>query len=173
MLARATAEMTITIQSPPWRVGVDVGGTFTDLVIADSEGQTDVFKAPSVPSDPGEGVLAALEAAGKALELPVANFLGDCQFFLHGSTVVTNTLLEGKGARVGLLTTFGFRDSLEARRGLRKDPWDHRTPYPPVLVPRYLRLPVRGRIDASGAQTEALSVDDVRAACTTLREESA
>jgi N-methylhydantoinase A len=163
--------MTITIQSPPWRIGVDVGGTFTDLVVADSEGRTDVFKVPSVPSDPGDGVIAALEAACKALALPVAAFLGDCQFFLHGSTVATNTLLEGKGARVGLLTTRGFRDSLEARRGLRKDPWDHRTPYPPVLVPRYLRLPVGGRIDARGAETEPLNPDDVRAACATFRGE--
>ena len=126
---------------------------------------------PSVPRDPGEGVLAALALAGEALGLSVADFLGDCEFFLHGSTVATNTLLEGKGARVGLLTTNGFRDSLEARRGLRKDPWDHRTPFPPVLVPRYLRLPVRGRIDASGVESEALSVEDVRAACATLRKE--
>ncbi len=163
--------MTITIQTPPWRIGVDVGGTFTDLVVADSEGRTDVFKVPSVPSDPGEGVLAALEAACKALALPVADFLDNCQFFLHGSTVATNTLLEGKGARVGLLTTRGFRDSLEARRGLRRDPWDHRTPYPPVLVPRYLRLPVGGRIDARGAETEPLNLDDVRAACAIFREE--
>lgn len=163
--------MSTSIQAPPWRVGVDVGGTFTDLVVADSEGRTDVFKVPSVPADPGEGVISALDAACAALDLSVADFLGDCQFFLHGSTVATNTLLEGKGARVGLLTTRGFRDSLEARRGLRKDPWDHRTPYPPVLVPRYLRLPVGGRIDATGAETEALNPDDVRAACATFRDE--
>ena len=98
-------------------------------------------------------------------------FLGDCAFFLHGSTVATNTLLEGKGGRVGLLTTAGFRDSLEARRGLRKDPWDHRTPYPPVLVPRYLRLPVRGRIGADGSEIEPVALDDVRAAIETFREE--
>ena len=163
--------MTTTIQAPPWRVGVDVGGTFTDLVVADSGGRTEVFKVPSVPDDPGEGVIAALEATCKALGLTLAQFLGDCQFFLHGSTVATNTLLEGKGARVGLLTTRGFRDSLEARRGLRKDPWDHRTPYPPVLVPRYLRLPVGGRIDAHGAEIEPVVLDDVRAACRTFRDE--
>ena len=142
--------MTITIEAPPWRVGVDVGGTFTDLVVADSAGRTEVFKVPSVPADPGEGVINALTTACEALGQPMEKFLGDCQFFLHGSTVATNTLLEGKGATVGLLTTAGFRDSLEARRGLRKDPWDHRTPYPPVLVPRYLRQPVCGRIDARG-----------------------
>lgn len=163
--------MATTIQNPPWRVGVDVGGTFTDLVIADSDGRTDVFKVPSVPADPGEGVVSALHAACEALGQPMEKFLGDCQFFLHGSTVATNTLLEGKGATVGLLTTQGFRDSLEARRGLRKDPWDHRTPYPPVLVPRYLRQPVRGRIDAEGAEVEKLNLDDVRTACRVFRDE--
>ena len=114
--------MTITIEALPWRVGVDVGGTFTDLVVADSEGRTEVFKVPSVPADPGEGVINALTTACEALGQLMEKFLSDCQFFLHGSTVATNTLLEGKGATVGLLTTAGFRDSLEARRGLRKDP---------------------------------------------------
>ena len=163
--------MTITIEAPPWRVGVDVGGTFTDLVVADSEGRTEVFKVPSVPADPGEGVINALTTACEALGQPMEKFLSDCQFFLHGSTVATNTLLEGKGATVGLLTTAGFRDSLEARRGLRKDPWDHRTPYPPVLVPRYLRQPVCGRIDARGNEVEPVNLDDVRAACKVFREE--
>ena len=163
--------MAASIHNPPWRVGVDVGGTFTDLVIADGDGRTDVFKVPSVPEDPGEGVIAALDLACSALGLTRAAFLADCQFFLHGSTVATNTLLEGKGARVGLLTTSGFRDSLEARRGLRKDPWDHRTPYPPVLVPRYLRRPVSGRIDARGREVEPLDAGDVRAACRVFRDE--
>jgi N-methylhydantoinase A len=163
--------MTITIQSPPWRIGVDVGGTFTDLVIADSEGRTDVIKVPSVSADPGEGVINALITAAAAIDQPMAQFLGDCQFLLHGSTVATNTLLEGKGARVGLLTTKGFRDSLEARRGLRKDPWDHRTPYPPVLVPRYLRQPVTGRIAADGSEVEAINLDEVRAACKIFSED--
>ena len=163
--------MTITIKSPPWRVGVDVGGTFTDLVVADSDGRTEVYKVPSVPADPGEGVIDALLTASASLNQPIEKFLGNCQFFLHGSTVATNTLLEGKGAVVGLLTTTGFRDSLEARRGLRKDPWDHRTPYPPVLIPRYLRLPVGGRIDAKGNEIEPVNLDDVRAACATFRDE--
>lgn len=163
--------MTITIKSPPWRVGVDVGGTFTDLVVADSDGRTEVYKVPSVPADPGEGVIDALLTACASLNQPIEKFLGNCQFFLHGSTVATNTLLEGKGAVVGLLTTTGFRDSLEARRGLRKDPWDHRTPYPPVLIPRYLRLPVGGRIDAKGNEIEPVNHDDVRTACATFRDE--
>ena len=161
----------LTLERPPWRVGVDVGGTFTDLVVADAEGHTEVFKVPSSTEDPGRGVIAALERACEALGLSTTVFLGDCAFFLHGSTVATNTLLEGKGACVGLLTTAGFRDSLEARRGLRKDPWDHRTPYPPVLVPRYLRLPVRGRIDADGRESQPIELDDVRKAAAAFRAE--
>ncbi|MGC1442729.1 MAG: hydantoinase/oxoprolinase family protein, partial [Burkholderiaceae bacterium] len=74
--------------------------------------------------------------------------------------------------KVGLLTTRGFRDSLEARRGLRTNPWDHRTPYPPVLVPRYLRQPVSGRIDADGSESIALSLADVETAAEVFRHEN-
>jgi N-methylhydantoinase A len=94
-----------------------------------------------------------------------------CSQFVHGSTIATNTLLERKGARVGCLATNGFRDSLEIRRGLRPDPWDHRTPYQPVLVPRYLRLPVRGRIDPHGGEETALSDDDIATAAATFARE--
>ena len=163
--------MTRNASSPPWRVGIDVGGTFTDLVVADSEGRTAVFKVPSVPEDPGEGVVAGLRKAADSLNLHLLDFLGQVEFFLHGSTVATNTLLEGRGARVGLLTTRGFRDSLEARRGLRKNPWDHRTPFPPVLVPRYLRRPVSGRIGSDGLEIEPLRHEDVREACRIFRDE--
>ena len=114
----------------PWRIGVDVGGTFTDMVIAGADGALHVFKVPSVPSDPARGVMNAVAKAAADLGLSEAEFLENCAFFAHGSTVATNTLLERKGVRVGLLTTEGFRDSLEIRRGIRTNPWDHRTPYP-------------------------------------------
>ncbi len=145
-------------------IAVDVGGTFTDLVLASRAGGIDVFKVPTVPSDPAQGVLAALEKAASARGVAVPALLGLCSLFIHGSTVATNTLLEGKGAKVGCLVTKGFRDSLEVRRGIREDPWSHRLPYPPVLVPRYLRLPIGGRIDRSGAESEALDEADVRRA---------
>src|SRR3546814_11272154 len=93
-----------------------------------------------------------------------SDLLAQCDLFVHGSTVATNTALEHKGAKAGLLTTAGFRDSLEIRRGIRGNPWDHRPPNPPVLVQRYLRRPVRGRIDAAGAEIEPLSLEDVAAA---------
>ena len=153
---------------PPLRIGVDVGGTFTDLVLADSGGRRWVAKVPSVPSDPSLGVLAALEAVAGELgagpgAVTVDSVLADCALFVHGSTVATNTMLEGKEAKVGLVTTEGFRDQLEIRRGLRSDQWNHRDPYAPVIVPRYLRQGVTGRIGADGIEVEPLDVDGLGA----------
>ncbi|MDP2331528.1 MAG: hydantoinase/oxoprolinase family protein [Reyranella sp.] len=148
----------------PWRIGVDVGGTFTDMVLRDSAGAVRIFKAPSVPADPSEGVLGVLRLAAQQLDLPLSALLRDCALFVHGSTVATNTILEKKGAKVGMLTTEGFRDSLEIRRGIRDNQWDHRAPFPEVLVPRYLRLPVRGRIGADGTELAPLVAEDVDAA---------
>src|SRR5215475_5025708 len=156
----------------PWRIGIDVGGTFTDMVLRDAAGAVRIFKAPSVPADPSEGVLGVLRLAAQQLDLPLSALLRDCTLFVHGSTVATNTILEKKGAKVGLLTTEGFRDSLEIRRGMRDNQWDHRAPFPPVLVPRYLRLPVRGRIAADGAELAPLDSADVATAAKTFVEEN-
>ena len=166
----AAAGETAAIQAP-WRIGIDVGGTFTDLVLRDNAGALHVIKVPSVPSDPSRGVLDALARAALRFELSLKHLLGSCQLFIHGSTIGTNTILERKGAKVGLLTTEGFRDSLEIRRGIRENMWDHRSPFPDVLVPRYLRLPVRGRIDKDGAELVPLERNDVAAACKTFAEE--
>ena len=105
-----------------------------------------------------------LRLAAQQLDLPLSALLRDCALFVHGSTVATNTILEKKGAKVGMLTTEGFRDSLEIRRGIRENQWDHRAPFPPVLAPRYLRLPVRGRIGADGKELAPLVAEDVDAA---------
>ena len=154
-----------------YRIAVDVGGTFTDMVLVDAGGRFHVFKVPSVPADPSRGVLDALEHAARSFGARVEDLLAGCALFLHGSTVATNTVLEGSGARVGMLVTRGFRDFLEVRRGFRADPFDHRPPYPPVLVPRYLRLPVGGRIDARGVEVEPLDEADLDAAIETFRAE--
>lgn len=154
-----------------WRIGVDVGGTFTDLVAVDDTGAIAVHKVPTTPHDPAKGVLAAVERAAEAVGLTTREILSRVSLFVHGSTIATNTVLEAKGARVGLITTAGFRDALEIRRGHRDNPWDHRTPYAPVLVPRYLRLPVRGRIDRHGQETEELSESDIGAAISALHGE--
>jgi N-methylhydantoinase A len=155
----------------PWRIGVDVGGTFTDVVAIDAAGALHCIKSLSRPHDPAAGVVSALETAARPLGLDLEGLLSGCELFVHGSTVATNTLLEATGAKVGLLVSEGFRDSLEIRRGVLDNPWRHRTPYPPVLVPRYLRLPVTGRIDRHGREHLALDPASVEAALATFAAE--
>ncbi|MBT5368318.1 MAG: hypothetical protein HOL05_09755, partial [Nitrospinaceae bacterium] len=142
---------------PTYRIGVDVGGTFTDLVIADDGGRIICLaKAASRPFSPEEGVVEALGRAAAMLNIDTKTLLSACGCFVHGTTVATNALLTGKGARAGLLTTEGFRDALTIRRGLRENVWDHRAPNPPLLVPRHLSLPVVGRIGRGGEETAPL-----------------
>lgn len=155
----------------PFRVGVDVGGTFTDLVVIDARGSVKAFKSPSVPANPTEGVLAAVELVARSLGTDVRAFLSDTELFVHGSTIATNTLLEKKGAKVGLLVTEGFRDSLEIRRSIRENVWDHRSPYPKVLVPRYLRLPVKERMESDGSVRVAFDPASVAKAARVFGEE--
>lgn len=141
------------------RLGVDVGGTFTDLIFYDeSSGETRVAKAPTTPAGPERGILDAI-AAG----VP-ADRLRQAQFFLHGTTVGLNALLERRGAVVGLLATQGFRDVLEIRRGDRADMYNLFWKQPPPLVPRRLRIPVRERLYATGEVHTPIELDDVRAA---------
>src|SRR4051794_33445206 len=127
------------------RIGVDVGGTFTDL-IAHEPGTGAVVVGKLLTSDaPDEGVLRAI---GAALS-PEA--LAGAETFVHGTTVGLNALLERRGATVGLLVTRGFRDVLEVRRGDRDDPYDLFWSPPPPLVPRSRRRPVTERVRADGA----------------------
>ena len=146
-----------------WRcaIAVDVGGTFTDIAVARGDGTRVTGKVSSVPADPSAGVIAAVEWAAAELAVDVDDLLTRCDRFVHGSTVATNAVLTGDLARVGLITTSGFRDTLEIRRGIRADQWDHRAPWPPVLVPRHRRVAVGGRIAADGTELEPLDLDDV------------
>ncbi len=146
-------------------LGVDVGGTFTDLVMLDEEsGEVRVAKRPSTPVRPDEGVLAAVEVACPDDELQAA------RYFIHGTTVGLNALLEHDQRGLGLLTTRGFRDVLEIRRGNRGEPYDLFWRPPEPLVPRRLRLEISERMGADGRPVVPLDRDDVRAAATRLAE---
>jgi N-methylhydantoinase A len=148
------------------RIGVDIGGTFTDLVLYDpASGEVSVCKVPTVPRAPEEGCLNAVDK-GVSREL-----LRSADYFLHGTTVGLNALLERRGAVVGLLVTEGFRDLLEIGRGGRGpvDPLFWRMP--PPLVPRHLRIPVRGRIKADGDVYKPLQPDDIAEAARIFKEE--
>src|SRR5271170_7113040 len=133
-----------------YRIGIDVGGTFTDLVAVDERGEVIVAKAASTPSDPSLGVLDGLARLALALGRDLAALLRDTERMVHGTTVATNALLEQKGARVGLLTTEGHRDVLEMREGLKTDRYNLRMAAPEPLVPRARRIGVRERIRADG-----------------------
>jgi N-methylhydantoinase A len=148
------------------RVGVDVGGTFTDLIVRDDEtGAVLVGKELSSPGAPEDGVLHAIETTlgDGGLERSIA--------FVHGTTVGLNALLERRGATVGLLATRGFRDVLEVRRGDRDDPYDLFWSVPEPLVPRRLRRPVTGRVRADGGIHVALDRADVEAGLAALLAE--
>ena len=133
-----------------FRIGVDVGGTFTDLVAVDESGRMTVVKSPTTPEDPSRGVVAGLELLADALGQDLGAVLAQTERLVHGTTVATNALVERKGARVGLLTTEGHRDVLEMREGLKEDRYRLRIPPPVPLVPRALRLGVRERVRSGG-----------------------
>src|SRR5262245_21328161 len=141
-----------------WRLGVDIGGTFTDVVVAEEGGaQIAVVKVSTTPRDLARGVLEALTAALHDHSLAPA----DVTFLAHATTVVTNALLEGRGARTALVTTRGMRDVLELRRSARASLYDLFQDAPAVLVPRHLRLEVTERVDAQGAVVEPLRTEEL------------
>jgi N-methylhydantoinase A len=157
-----------------YSVGIDVGGTFTDLVLADEESPGLVqHKTPTTPSDPSVGVLQGLSELAERAGRTASDFLPQVGLIVHGTTVTTNAILTDSGARTGLLTTEGFRDILEMRRGVRsrKHLYDNKYVPPPPLVPRYLRLPVRERMDVHGDVRIPLDETTVVSALRTLRED--
>ncbi len=151
-MARNDEPRATTSYGPAARVGVDVGGTFTDFVVLEP-GRLTVRKRLSTPHDPAEAVLHGLEGLGVGPDIPIA----------HGSTVATNALLERRGAQVALITTRGFADVLEIGRQARPQLYDLRPTRPPALVPRALRFEVDERMDRHGRPQRALSAEQVAA----------
>src|SRR6201991_2636193 len=156
-----------------YTLGVDIGGTYTDLVASDESGRTVFAKSPSTPADQSLGVMAGLEELARRLGVSRAEMLANTDRLVHGTTVATNALLERKGAKVALLTTEGHRDVLEMREGLKPDRYDLRSPPPEPLVPRERRLGVRERLKASGEVLIPLDQDSLDAAITAAKESGA
>jgi N-methylhydantoinase A len=152
-------------------IGIDVGGTFTDIVVS-SAGRGTIAKAATTPVDQSNGVLEGITLAAESLGLAVAALLSSTSRIIHGTTVATNALLEAKGARVGMLTTEGHRDVIEMREGLKPDRYNLRMTPPVPLVPRRLRLPVAERIRADGSVERALDLASLEAAIGHLRDEN-
>ena len=141
-----------------WRIGVDIGGTFTDVALVDdASGRIGVAKVPTTPGDLTSGVLAALETAMGRYRVTAA----EVGLLSHATTVVTNAILEERGARAALVTTRGFRDVLELRRSARANLYDLFQDAPAVLIPRRRRFEITERVGADGAIVTPLAEEEI------------
>lgn len=150
-----------------YRIAVDIGGTFTDCVLVDeASGAVTLHKLLTTPSDPSDAVLAGVEALLEAGGADISEVSG----LVHGTTLVTNALIERKGTRTGMLVTAGMRDILDIGRERRYDLFDLRLVYPQPVVPRSLRREIAERIGFDGAVSEVLDAGAVIAAARELRD---
>lgn len=148
------------------RVGIDVGGTFTDFVLLnESTGETHSYKCLTTPADPAEAILDGIGALERMRPGTIANL----EEVIHGTTLVINAIIERKGARTGLLTTSGFRDVLELGREVRYAAYDPHAPVPEPLVPRERRLEVRERVRADGSVMQPLEPQSVSSTLARLK----
>jgi N-methylhydantoinase A len=149
------------------RIGVDIGGTFTDLQILDERvGALNSLKTPTTPEDPSIGLMAGIEAAAGRFGFELA----DVRLILHGTTIATNAVLERKLAVGVLVATDGFRDVLEIGRHVRRDVYGLKPKREPALIPRNRRLSVLERIRADGTVERPLAPQAIEAAVAAIRE---
>ncbi|MBW8783598.1 MAG: hydantoinase/oxoprolinase family protein [Novosphingobium sp.] len=153
-----------------YRVGIDIGGTFTDFALLKGD-EVILHKNLSTPEDRSIGVIEGLEALSARESVPLRDFLGRCEAIVHGTTIADNTLIEMNGALTGLITTDGFRDEVEYRRGFKEDIWDVRLEPPPQITPRRRRLTVPERVLHDGSVHKPLDENAVREACRKLRKQ--
>ncbi|MFQ6070609.1 MAG: hydantoinase/oxoprolinase family protein [Candidatus Aminicenantales bacterium] len=154
-----------------YRIGIDVGGTFTDFLLTSEDGSSEIFKVLSTPEDPSEGLMNGLKEMAEAKNLPLNDFIKKVSIIVHGTTVTTNAVLTRRGAKTGLLTTKGLRDTLEMRRGIREEQYNNRYTNVKPLVSRYLRYPVEERLDYRGEEIIPLKEADVVRALQLFKKE--
>ncbi len=155
------------------KIGIDVGGTFTDFVVTRNDAEPAIFKTLSTPSDPSIAVIQGLTdiAASQTPPMTLEAFAPTIDTIVHGTTVTTNATITGNGAKSALLTTEGVRDALEMRRGIREEQYNNRYTNVKPLVPRYRRVGVPGRLDRNGVETVPLDVEAVRRAIAQFQAE--
>jgi N-methylhydantoinase A len=158
------------VKQGSYRLGCDIGGTFTDFVLVNDEtGTFTIYKCLTTPADPSD----AVETGIKGLMAQTPGFMPEVTEIIHGTTLVINAIIERKGALTGLITTKGFRDVLELGREIRYDAYDIFSEYPEPLVSRALRVEVDERITSDGRVLRAPDADEVKAALDTLRDAGA
>ncbi|MEW6486741.1 MAG: hydantoinase/oxoprolinase family protein [Thermodesulfobacteriota bacterium] len=154
-----------------YKIGIDVGGTFTDFLLAEEDGTSHIYKVLSTPSDPSIATIQGIEEMARDRGLTTEEFLEEVSTIVHGTTVTTNATLTHRGAKTGLLTTRGVRDALEMRRGIREEQYNNRYENVRPVVERYLRLPVDERLDYRGAVLTPLDEGSVRSGIEAFRRE--
>ena len=155
-----------------YKIGIDVGGTFTDFLVADSQGEAQVYKTPTTPQRPEVGVLQGLRKIAASFERELSDFLGRVSVIVHGTTITTNAVLTGEGAKTAFLTTRGFRDVLNMRRGLRDRQYDSKYGPPAPLVPRTHIYPITERVNVEGAVVTPLHEAEVLDAIEHIRAQA-
>jgi N-methylhydantoinase A len=156
-----------------YRLGIDAGGTFTDLVLADQSGDVRLYKALSTPADPTRAIEEGMKLIADDLDESPAEIVSNSDLCINGTTVGLNALIQHKGGTTGLICTAGHEDSIEIRLGHKEDGYRYDPEYPAaiMLVPRYLRKGVRERVISNGSIKTPLHEEDVRAACGFFIEE--
>jgi len=150
-----------------FRLGIDAGGTFTDFVLAEKNGNVRLFKALSTPSDPTQAIRNGLDLITEQTGISAAEIVSNSDLCINGTTVALNALITHSGAKTALLATKGHEDSIEIRLGHKEDGYRYDPEYPPatMLAPRYLRRGIRERVISNGSVHTPLNEDDVREAC--------
>lgn len=154
-----------------YKIGIDVGGTFTDFLLVDEKGKSEMYKVPSTGTDPAKGVMSGFKEMSQARNLRLDEFMPLVSTIVHGTTVTTNAVLTRGYITTGLITTKGFRDCLALRRGKKPLCYDSKESPPVPVVPRYLRRVVEERIDYEGKEFIPLNEEDVYSAIEVFRKE--
>src|SRR5262249_24794033 len=153
-----------------YRVGVDVGGTFTDLICVTPDGDVVLDKTPTTPEDQSVGVMNGLQELADRFDRPLSDFCAEIDSLVHGTTTVDNTMIEMNGAPTGLLVTEGHRDEIEMRRVHKEEIWDPTYPAPPPIARRRARIPVAERMNFRGEVLTPLDEDAVRRGVQRLKQ---
>ena len=154
-----------------YKLGIDVGGTFTDFILIAKSGETAVHKTLSTPEDPSIGVISGIRDLANNAKVDLSEFVSRIETIVHGTTVATNALLTLRGAKTALITTKGLRDALEMRRGVREEQYNNHYRNVTPLIPRYLRMTVDERIDTHGDILNELNLTELNPIIESLRAE--
>ena len=152
------------------RLSVDVGGTFTDLVVDNGDGRLELHKTSTTSPDPIDGILAVLGIAASGRGWTLREFLAAADTFIHSTTRAINAVVTGTTAKTAFLVTAGHPDILLIREGGRTDPFNYRVPYPQPYVPRSLTFEVPERVGAAGDIVQPLAEDAIHRIAATLKE---